>query len=102
MLISVELLMMLFILLFIPETMRGRVSSASPSVSRSGSRAANRGGHFHQDCRYRLRPDEDRLQNQGRRRAHPGVIADCTGTTPVTRLDQAPTVLRPTASRAWR
>ena len=38
-------------------------------------RIAGRGGaayrrrHFHQDCRHRLRPDEDRLQDQGRRRA---------------------------------
>ncbi len=34
MLISVELLMMLFILLFIPATTRGRVSSVSPSANR--------------------------------------------------------------------
>jgi len=35
--------------------------------------------HFHQNRRYRRRPDENRVQDQGRRRAHPGVIADCTG-----------------------
>ena len=34
--------------------------------------AAHRGRHLHQDRRHRLRPDEDRLQHQGRRRAQPG------------------------------
>ncbi len=33
--------------------------------------AANRRRHLHQDRRHRLRPDEDRLQHQGRRRAQP-------------------------------
>ena len=37
--------------------------------------AANCGRHLHQDCRHRVRPDEDRLQDQGRRRAQPG--RDC-------------------------
>jgi hypothetical protein len=79
MLISVELLMMLFILLFIPGDYAGRASSASPSANRSARGAAHRRRHLHQDRRHRLRPDEDRLQDQGRRRAQPGVIADCTG-----------------------
>ena len=44
-------------------------------------RIARRGGaphrrrHLHEDRRHRLRPDEDRLQHQGRRRAQPG--RDC-------------------------
>ena len=33
--------------------------------------APHRGRHLHQDRRHRLRPDEDRLQHQGRRRAQP-------------------------------
>ena len=35
-------------------------------------RTPHRRRHLHQDCRYRRRPDEDRLQHQGRRRAQPG------------------------------
>ena len=34
-------------------------------------RPAHRGRHLHQDCRHRLRPDEDRLQDQGRRCPQP-------------------------------
>ena len=44
-----------------------------------GRRPPHRGRHLHQDRGHRLRPDEDRLQHQGGRRAQPGVIADCTG-----------------------
>ena len=35
-------------------------------------RAADRRRYLHQDRRHRLRPDEDRLRHQGRRRAQPG------------------------------
>ncbi len=39
----------------------------------AGRGGAARGGrHFHQDRGHRLGPDEDRLQDQGRRRAQPG------------------------------
>ena len=40
-------------------------------VARRGG-AAHRRRHLHQDRRHRRRPDEDRLQHQGRRRAQPG------------------------------
>jgi hypothetical protein len=39
-------------------------------VARRGG-ASHRWRHLHQDRRHRLRPDEDRLQHQGRRRAQP-------------------------------
>ena len=40
-------------------------------VARRGG-AAYRGRHLHEDRRHRRGPDEDRLQDQGRRRAQPG------------------------------
>jgi K(+)-stimulated pyrophosphate-energized sodium pump len=53
MLISVELLMMLIILLFIPGDYAGPCFRGSPYCGR----------YLHQDCRHRFRPDEDRFQN---------------------------------------
>jgi K(+)-stimulated pyrophosphate-energized sodium pump len=68
MLISVELLMMLFILLFIPGGLRRpllhRVRHRRIPRCRS---ATDRRRYLHQDRRHRLRPDENRLQDQGRR-----------------------------------
>ena len=73
MLISVELLMMLIILLFVPGDLRRTLLHRLRHRRIAGRRgAAHRGRHLHQDCRHRLRPDEDRLQDQGRRRAQPG------------------------------
>ena len=73
MLISVELLMMLIILLFVPRRLR------RPMLHRlRHRRIAGRRGlaycrrHLHQDRRHRIRSDEDRLQDQGRRCAQPG------------------------------
>ena len=43
-------------------------------VARRG-RAAHRRRHLHENCRHRIRPDENRLQHQGRRCAQPG--RDC-------------------------
>ncbi len=72
MLISVELLMMLIILLFIPARLRRAVLHRIRHRRIAGRRGvAYRGRHLHQDRRHRLRPDEDRLQDQGRRRAQP-------------------------------
>ena len=69
-LISVELILMLGILLFIPGAVR------RPVLHRLRHRrvarrlgAPYRGRHLHQDRRHRVRPHEDRLQDQGRRRA---------------------------------
>ncbi len=71
-LISIELLLMLIVLLFIPRDL------AYPVLHRLRDRrvarcvgAAHRGRHLHQDRRHRVRPDEDRLQHQGGRRAEP-------------------------------
>ncbi len=71
-LISVELLLMLGILLFVPGDLR------RPVLHRLRHRrvarrlgAPHRRRHLHQDRRHRLRPHEDRLQDQGRRRAQP-------------------------------
>jgi len=47
-----------------PREMAVPASSASPSASRWRGGAANRGRHLHQDRRHRLRPHEDRLQDQ--------------------------------------
>ena len=71
-LISVELLIMLFILLFVPGDYAGPCFigfAIGESLGAVG--AAYRRRHLHQDRRHRLRPDEDRLQHQGRRRAQP-------------------------------
>ena len=75
-LISVELFLMLCILLFIPARLR-RLLFHRVRHRRIARRlgAADRRRHLHEDCRYRLRPDEDRLQHQGRRRPEPG--RDC-------------------------
>ena len=75
-LISVELLLMLCILLFIPGRLRRAVLHRlrHRRVARRRG-AAHRRRHLHQDRRHRVGPDEDRLQHQGRRRAQPG--RDC-------------------------
>ena len=72
-LISVELLLMLCILLFIPRDARRPVLHRlrDRRVARRRG-AAHRRRHLHQDRRHRIGPDEDRLQHQGRRRAQPG------------------------------
>ena len=63
---------MLIILLFVPARLRGPVLHRlrHRRVARRLG-AAHRRRHLHQDRRHRLRPDEDRLQHQGRRRAQP-------------------------------
>jgi hypothetical protein len=66
-LISVELLIMLCILLFIPGSYSGPCFIGF-AIGESLGAAALR---LHQDCRHRLRSDEDRIQNQGRRRPQP-------------------------------
>ena len=65
--------------------------------------AAHRRRHLHQDRRHRLRPDEDRLQHQGRRRAQPGRHRRLHRRQR-RRLGRphAPTASRPTASPASR
>ncbi|MEZ5312811.1 MAG: sodium/proton-translocating pyrophosphatase [Thermoanaerobaculia bacterium] len=70
-LISTELVIMLCILLFVPGDFAGPCFIASPSASRWRGSAGGRRRHLHQDRRHRLRPDEDRLQHQGRRRPQP-------------------------------
>ena len=72
-LISVELLIMLFILLFIPRDYAGPcfIGFAIGEIARRRGPAYCR-RHLHQDRRHRRRPDEDRLQDQGRRCAQPG------------------------------
>ena len=72
-LISVELLLMLCILLFIPGDYAGLLLHRlrDRRVARRRG-AAHRRRHLHEDRRHRRRPDEDRLQHQGRRRAEPG------------------------------
>ena len=103
MLISVELLIMLFILLFVP------ASLCRPLLHRLRHRriprrrcSAYRRRHLHQDRRHRLRSDEDRLQNQGRRcpqpRRHRRLHGRQRGRLGWT---LAPTASRPTASPAW-
>ena len=65
--------------------------------------AAHRRRHLHQDRRHRLRPDEDRLQHQGRRRAQPRRHRRLHRRQR-RRLGRphAPTASRPTASPASR
>ena len=71
-LISVELLIMLFILLFIPGDYAGPCFIGfAIGESLGASVASHRRRHLHQDRRHRLRPDEDRVQHQGRRRPQP-------------------------------
>ena len=72
-LISVELFMMLCILLFVPGHLAGACFigfAIGESLGASALRIA--GENLHQDRRHRQRPDEDRLQDQGRRRPQPG------------------------------
>ncbi len=65
-------------------------------------RSEDRRRYLHQDRRHRLRPDEDRLQHQGRRRAEPRASSPTApATTRATRSAPAPTASRPTASPAW-
>ena len=73
MLISVELLFMLAHPALHPRRVRGPVLPRvrHRRVARRRG-AAHRGRHLHQDRRHRVRPDEGRLQDQGRRRAEPG------------------------------
>ena len=78
-LISVELFLMLCILLFIPGDYAGPCFIGFAIGESLGAAVLRIAGDLHQDRGHRLRPDEDRLQHQGRRRAQPGVIADCTG-----------------------
>ncbi len=67
-LISVELILMLAILLFIPGQYAGAVLHRlrHRRVARRLG-APHRGRHLHEDRRHRLGPHEDRLQDQGRR-----------------------------------
>ena len=69
-LISVELVIMLAILLFIPgEYGRPLLHRLRHRRIAGRRRASYRGRYLHEDRRHRLRPHEDRLQDQGRRRA---------------------------------
>ena len=99
MLISTELILMLGILLFIPGPPRG------PLLHRVRDRRVprrlgppHRGRHLHEDRRHRLGPHEDRLQDQGRRRAQPrrhrGLHGRQRGRL---RRARRPTASRPTA-----
>ena len=67
-LISIELVMMLMVLLFVPRGPGLRLLHRlrDRRVARRLG-AAHRRRHLHQDRRHRLGPDEDRLQHQGRR-----------------------------------
>ena len=103
-LISVELLMMLVHPALRPARLR------RPLLHRLRHRrvarrrgAAHRRRHLHQDRRHRLRPDEDRLQDQGRRRAQPRRHRRLHRRQR-RRLGRphAPTASRPTASPASR
>ena len=73
MLITVELLFMLGDPAVRPGRLRRPVLPRvrHRRVARRGG-AAHRGRHLHEDRRHRVRPDEGRLQDQGRRRAEPG------------------------------
>ncbi len=71
-LVSVELLIMLFILLFIPGDLAGSCFigfAIGESLGAAALRVA--GGIFTKIADIGSRPDEDRLQDQGRRRAQP-------------------------------
>jgi len=72
-LISVELLIMLFILLFIPPSYAGPCFigfAIGESLGAAALRIA--GGIFTKIADIGARPDEDRIQDQGRRCAQPG------------------------------
>ena len=104
MLISVELLFMLAILLFIPGDYAG-VCFLGFAIGESLGAAALRiaGGIFTKIADIGSRPDEDRLQDQGRRRPQPGRHRRLHRRQR-RRLGRArpPTASRPTASPAWR
>ncbi len=72
-LISLELVMMVIILLFVPRQIVG-VCFLGFAIGESlgASALAHRRRHLYQDCRHRLGPDEDRVQGQGGRPAQPG------------------------------
>ena len=64
-LISVELAIMLAILLFVPRRLCGAVLHRFRDRRIAGRRgAADRRRHFHENRRYRRRPDENRLQHR--------------------------------------
>ena len=104
MLISIELLMMLVILLFVPHEYAGKCFigfAIGESLGASALRIA--GGNLHEDRRHRLGPHEDRLQHQGRRRAATRASSPIArATMRVTRSVLRPTASRPTASPASR
>jgi len=80
MLISVELLIMLFILLFIQGRLCGPVFYRICDWRIAGRGcAAYRRRNLHQNRRHWSRSDEDRLQIKEDDARNPGVIADCTG-----------------------
>ena len=98
-LISVELLLMLCILLFIPGDYAGACFigfAIGESLGASALRIA--GGIFTKIADIGVGPDEDRLQHQGRRRAQPGRHRRLHGRQR-RRLGRAraPTASRPTA-----
>ncbi len=98
-LISVELLIMLVILLFVPGDYAGRLLHRLRHRRVARRRGpAHRRRHLHQDRRHRLGPDEDRLQDQGRRRPQPRRDRRLRGRQR-RRLGRplAPTASRPTA-----
>ena len=102
-LVSVELLIMLFILLFIPGDLAGSCFigfAIGESLGAAALRVA--GGIFTKIAdigsdlmKIVFKIKEDDVRN-------PGVIADCTGETRAIRWDPRPTALKPMASRAWR
>jgi K(+)-stimulated pyrophosphate-energized sodium pump len=68
-LISVELLIMLFILLFVPGDYAGPCFIGFAIGESLGAACASyRRRNLHEDCRHRRRSDEDRFQREGRRR----------------------------------
>ena len=102
-LISVELLLMLCILLFIPGDYAGPCFigfAIGESLGAAALRIA--GGIFTKiaDIGSDLMKIVFNIKEDDAR--NPGVIADCTATTPATRSARAPTASRPTASPASR
>ncbi|OFW61092.1 MAG: hypothetical protein A2133_00475 [Actinobacteria bacterium RBG_16_64_13] len=69
MLISVELVIMLIILIWIPRDYAGACFIGFAIGESLGAAALRIARDLHQDRRHRLRPDEDRLQHQRRRRS---------------------------------
>jgi len=91
-LISVELVLMLSILKFVDRSWRGCVLWALPSGSRWGQACCGCAGGFSPRLRTWAATDEDRVSDQGGRRAQPGRDADCAG-------DNAGDSVGPTAGR---